>query len=140
MVTPPALRRKRMILIPLEKMTVPPRRQRWNIEKDKLNLLTESISRIGLLHPIVVRPIGEGEAVIYQLVCGQRRLEAIKALGDRTYKFHGEDVPPGHIYGTFLSDLSDKARMEAEYEENILRVDLSWQERTEAIANLDALR
>jgi ParB/RepB/Spo0J family partition protein len=128
------------MLIPLEKMTVPPRRQRWKMEKDKLNSLRDSIVRNGLLHAIIVRPIETQQGQIYQLVAGGRRLEAIKSLDGQLYKYDGAEVPVGHIAVTFLSDLSDQARMEAELEENIQRVDLTWQERTDAIANLNSLR
>ena len=41
--------------------------------------LMESIKRVGLLQPIVVSPEGV-------LICGRRRLEAVKQLGMRTLR------------------------------------------------------
>lgn len=126
-----------MHFIPLDQMTVPPRRQRQKLHKELLNDLAESIERLGLLHPIVVRPLS---ADVYQLVCGQRRLEAVRGLKERRYKCDGQVVPLAHIPVTYLSELDDVARMEAEFEENILRVDLTDIERDLAIAGLHELR
>jgi 16S rRNA G966 N2-methylase RsmD len=50
------------------------------------------------------------------------------------------EVPGGAIPANDLGDLSPAEAYEAELEENIIRVDLSWQERNEALANLHELR
>lgn len=52
----------------------------WNSRQDALNtdLLEESVSRIGLLAPIVVMDMGFGQP--YRLVCGHRRLHAVRNL------------------------------------------------------------
>lgn len=118
-------------------MTVPPRRQRTKIHKELLNDLAESIVKLGLLHPIVVRPLDND---VYQLVCGQRRLEAVRSLKERRYKCDGQEVPIAHIAVTYLSELDPISRMEAEFEENILRVDLTDIERDLAVAGLHELR
>jgi len=130
-----------MKIVPLERMTVPPRRMRQRIDTAELNRLSESIERLGLLHPIVVRPLQDQLGnPIYQLVCGERRYRAVQNLNGKPIKCHGQELPPEHIAVTFLSDLSDLARKEAEYEENILRVDLSDMEKDLAIAGLHSLR
>ena len=129
-----------MIIIPLERMTVPPRRQRRTIQAQPLNELRASILKIGLLHPIVVRPLEGTDGPIYQLVCGQRRLEAIKSITEDTFKCDGQEVPHRHIPVIYLSELDDVSRTEAELQENILRVDLTDLERNQAVASLHRLR
>lgn len=130
-----------MHFIPLDQMTVPPRRQRQRIHRELLNDLAASIEKLGLLHPIVVRPVETPESgTIYQLVCGQRRLEAVKLLREKQYKCDGQEVPLAHIAVTYLSELDPISRMEAEFEENILRVDLTDIERDLAVAGLHELR
>jgi len=52
-----------------------PRRQ---FAEDAIDSLAESISRHGLLSPILVRRINAGK---YELIAGERRLRAIKKLG-----------------------------------------------------------
>ncbi|MEU2200595.1 ParB/RepB/Spo0J family partition protein [Isoptericola sp. NPDC019482] len=52
---------------------------RYREELGDVDALAESIARVGLLQPITITPDGV-------LVCGQRRLEAIKQLGHHTTK------------------------------------------------------
>lgn len=55
---------------------------RTEFREDELNELIASIREIGVLQPIVVRPIaGSTEAPHYELVMGERRLRAAKQLG-----------------------------------------------------------
>lgn len=51
---------------------------RHEFDQDELDELMSSIREVGVLQPIVVRPSGEGR---YELVMGERRLRATKALG-----------------------------------------------------------
>ncbi|CAN5537937.1 hypothetical protein BH23ACT6_BH23ACT6_24940 [soil metagenome] len=81
-------------------------RHRTNPEED-LAPLMRSIDRLGLLQPVTITPDGD-------LICGQRRLEAVKALGWRTLRVW---VRAG------LSD--DLTRLLAEQEENALHKPLS---------------
>lgn len=57
-----------------------PKQPRTVFDTDELSELVASISEIGLLQPIVVRPLS-GEPVGYELVMGERRLRAAKAAG-----------------------------------------------------------
>lgn len=108
---------------------IPPNRQRKAFAENALQLLAASMASKGLLHPIVVRPWDDPvTGREYELVCGERRFRAAKLLG-------WERIP-----ATAIADLDPIARREAELEENILRVDLTWQERTAAIAELHRLR
>lgn len=127
-----------MKLIPFDKLFVPENRQRREFDKRKLESLSASILSKGLMHPLVVQWDGDN----YRLVAGERRSLAIRALSslDMTIQCHDTTIPPGHFPVTLLGDLPPLALREAELEENTIRVDLSWQERAAAIAELDSLR
>ncbi|HYE98555.1 MAG TPA: ParB N-terminal domain-containing protein, partial [Planctomycetota bacterium] len=70
--------------------------------------LAASIRAHGLLHPIVVRPAGRD----FEVVCGQRRLDACRALG------WGE-IP------ALVRSLDDRHAVEAALAENARRAPLS---------------
>lgn len=125
-------------LIPIPSLHVPPDRQRREFDEGKLQELVSSIQERGLLHPIVVRSLREE----FYLVAGERRLRAISQLSEfeTPFRFDGKVVPPGQIPVVTLGELSDLDAREAELEENIRRVDLSWQERVAAEAGLVLLR
>lgn len=87
------------------------------------------------MHPIVLRNDGR------TLVAGERRLRAMLHLSNegRDYTFQGEFVR-GHAPFVRLAELTHDQLVEAELHENTIRLDLSWQERAQAVANLNALR
>ena len=127
-----------MKLIHIDAVKVAPDRQRRTFDEGKLREFSEVISSQGLLHPIILRIVGDD----YYLVAGERRLRAITdlyALGGQ-FMHDGEVVRANFIPYTLLSDLDPLAAEEAELSENIHRVDLSWQERAAAHARLAALR
>jgi DNA modification methylase/ParB-like chromosome segregation protein Spo0J len=124
--------------LPLTSIRVPAGRQRTSIDDTHLAALVTSISTVGLLQPLVVRTSGPDTI----LVAGERRLRAIEniaILGGRI-RCAGEDVPEGHAPICDIGSLDPLAAFEAELEENIRRVDLTWQERTAAEARLVQLR
>jgi ParB family chromosome partitioning protein len=47
------------------------------MDEDAIAELSDSISKVGLLQPIIVRPLGEG----YQIIAGERRWRAARAAG-----------------------------------------------------------
>ena len=55
-----------------------PKQPRQVFDEDALAELVESIREVGLLQPVVVRPLDEGG---YELVMGERRLRATQAAG-----------------------------------------------------------
>lgn len=57
-----------------------PKQPRTVFDEDDLASLVESIKEVGLLQPIVVRPLS-GEGVGHELVMGERRLRASRAAG-----------------------------------------------------------
>lgn len=61
----------------IESVVPNPRQPRQVFDEDALAELVHSITTIGLLQPIVVRPVSDG----FELVAGERRLRASKAAG-----------------------------------------------------------
>ena len=59
--------------------------KRFRTDLGDLQVLADSIDRLGLLHPIVITPRGH-------LIAGQRRLEAVKLLRWRTVPVHVVDL------------------------------------------------
>ena len=123
---------------PIDRITILPSRQRREHEPDAEQELIESIRTVGLLHPIVIRT--EGDDLI--LVAGERRLRAIREIYQLggTFRHSGSEYLDGLVPYTHLGDLSPIEAEEAELEENIRRVDLSWQDRAAAEARLLAFR
>jgi len=127
-----------MKLVHLDAIHILPERQRREFKADELHQLTDSIQAHGLFHPIILRIVGEN----YVLVSGERRLRAIKdihALGGE-FRHDGEVVRQDFVPYSLLSELSELAAEEAELEENIRRVNLTWQEHAAATEKLNSLR
>ncbi len=126
--------------IHIDQIKVPENRQRSFHDMDKHQELIVSISetQAGLQNPIVCRKEGEE----YYLVSGERRLRAMRAIYalEGTFNFAGHPVPKDHAPITELHELSPIDLIEAELEENIRRVDLTWQERALATQRLLELR
>lgn len=116
------------------------KRQRRVFDEGKHVELCDSIQNpaIGLMHPVVLR-MEEGKKI---LVAGERRLRAVNdshELGVVVYHA-GQPVPLGTIPYTDLGEMDRLDAWEAELEENIRRVDLTWQERAAATQELMELR
>ena len=63
--------------IPLRCISVNPNQMRSVFDPDAIDALADSIRRYGLLSPLVVRPLADGQ---YELIAGERRLRALKQL------------------------------------------------------------
>lgn len=129
-----------MLLLPLPSIQIAKNRQRSEFDDAKTQELVASLKRpAGLMHPIVVRSLGKAG---FRLVAGERRLRAIEILRFTGGKLrhNGEDVGEDLIPVVTLGELDSIAAEEAELDENIRRVDLTWQERAAATARLSALR
>jgi ParB/RepB/Spo0J family partition protein len=92
--------------------------------------LEESIARIGVLQPIIVRQsepgLEPGSEPIFELVAGERRLKACRNLGlDVPFRLH-ENLTP--VEAEII-----------ELEENAKRRDLPWQDSVRAIARIHNL-
>lgn len=144
-----------MEFVRCDEIVIPENRIRKEFNKNELEGLCESILSKGLLHAIVLRNDGR------TLVAGERRLRAIRhiysaiaaeasVMGAPTptntkllypyIKYDALEVQLGMVPCVRLKDLNETQLMEAELEENIVRTDLTWQERTSAIAKLHKLR
>lgn len=119
-------------------LIIAPNRQRQDFEPEALTELSNSISARGLLHAPVVRetPLG------LVLVAGERRIRAMEVIwlmGDGV-RHNGSQFAPYEIPFVTLGELDPLEAEEAELDENLKRTDLTWQERSEALARLHRLR
>ncbi len=64
--------------VPIDAIAPNPRQPRTAFDEDALGELVHSIREIGLLQPIVLRPVGSGR---YELVMGERRWRAARLAG-----------------------------------------------------------
>ena len=107
--------------VPIEKI-IPNRNQpRQTFDKKEMDNLTKSIARNGILQPLTVRELEDGQ---YELIAGERRFRAAQAVSL-------ESVP---VY--ILSVEADVEMMEYALVENVQRVDLNPIEEAEAYAML----
>lgn len=68
--------------LPIEAIRPNPRQPRTVFDEDDMAELVHSISEIGVLQPIVVRPLGTSEdGVSFELIMGERRWRAAKGAG-----------------------------------------------------------
>lgn len=114
-------------------------RQRRKRTSQKLNELRESIRKVGLLHPPMVYEVGDGT---YLLVVGGGRTEVIDMLAKEGTTFYcaGMPITPGEFPCTFTHLEETIPLKEAELEENIIREDLDWRDRAEALAEIHKMR
>jgi ParB family chromosome partitioning protein len=96
-----------------------PDQPRTVIDPDAMADLVDSISKVGLLQPIVVRPFGES----YQIIAGERRWRAAKAAGL-------ERVP------VIVKGVDDVEALELALIENLLREDLNAMEEARGYRRL----
>ena len=93
--------------IPVDQIRPNPRQPRTVFDEDELAELVHSIREIGVLQPIVVRRVPEGQAedgIHYELIMGERRWRASRAAG--------KDVVPAIIKVTEEDDLLRDALLE----------------------------
>lgn len=95
--------------IPLNQIQVNPYQPRTHFDKEALQELSESIRVQGIIQPITVRKLAEGE---YQLISGERRFQASKLAGL-------EQVP------AYVRTANDQQMLEMALIENIQRENLN---------------
>ena len=100
---------KDSIEVALEKIEPNPDQPRTNFKKEELEELAESIKKNGLLQPILVRSMPDGN---YQIIAGERRWQACKLV-------NMEKVP------VRVLDVSDDEAIVLALIENIQRSDLN---------------
>ena len=93
---------------------------RGHFDEEALSQLAESIREVGVLQPVLVRPIGEGE---YELIAGERRWRAARRVGLQT-------IP------ALVRETDDAAALEQALVENIHRDGLNPLEEAAAYQQL----
>jgi len=89
-------------------------------DEEKLTELADSIRAQGVVQPVVVRPVGEGE---YELIAGERRWRAAQIAGI-------DNIP------SVVRDVSDEVSVAMALIENIQREDLNPLEEATALRRL----
>jgi ParB family transcriptional regulator, chromosome partitioning protein len=95
--------------IDVESIEVNPYQPRTDFDEDALNELSESIKLQGIIQPITVRRLSEGK---YQLISGERRLQASKRAGLKA-------IP------AYIRTANDQQMLEMALIENIQRENLN---------------
>lgn len=128
-----------MRFLNISQITVPENRQRRHFDEKRLEELREDILLRGLFHPLLCKNVTSEGAT---LVAGERRYRCLKELGasGKTIKFNGEELPLGQVPVVTLGEVSELEALEAEYSENAIRTDLTWQEQLAAKRMLHELR
>ncbi len=90
--------------------------------------LAQSFIAVGQLQPIIVKPVPDGDGDGYILLDGLHRLSAAKLNGD------------SQIGAVFNHEMDAIQQREIELEANIKRLDMKWQERELARAELHKMR
>ncbi len=106
--------------LPLDAIRPNPSQPRTVFDEDALAELVTSIREVGLLQPVVVRPVGPGQ---YELVMGERRWRASQAAGTGT-------IP------ALVRDTGDEAMLRDALLENLHRSALNPLEEAAAYAQL----
>ena len=97
-----------VVSIPIKQIATNPYQPRSNFSDEKIGELAESIKNLGIVQPITVRKVENGE---FQLIAGERRLRASKKIGLKT-------IP------SFIKNSNDEEMLEIALVENIQRKDL----------------
>jgi ParB family chromosome partitioning protein len=106
--------------VAIEDIDPHPRQPRRSFDDEALDELAASIATLGILQPLVVRPVSGGR---WQLIAGERRLRAARSIGMK-------DIP------VVVVDTDDTGALERALVENIHRADLNPLEEASALAQL----
>jgi len=106
-------------MIPLSQITPAPFQPRKTFDPEKMEELAISMESQGLLHPILVRPFNG----VFQLIAGERRFRAAKALGWKDIRAE-------------IEDMNDLKAEEKSFVENKLRDDLDGEQTEDAIYSM----
>lgn len=124
-----------MPIIDYETISIPPDRIRREFPEQEQEKLVESILSKGLLHPLVIRQDGS-------LLAGERRYRALGLIiqRDLNHRCNGKELRPGLVMVTYVSPMTRVMDLEAELEENDIRLNISWEEKAQAVARIHELR
>jgi len=107
-------------LVAISSIRLPQQQPRRYFDPEKLEQLTISVKKLGILEPLLVRLLHPGE---YELVAGERRYRAAQKAGLT-------DIP------VVVRELTDEEALQLSLIENLQREDLNPVEETEAILQL----
>lgn len=110
-------------LIAIDRIHLPQQQPRRYFDPDRMAQLALSVEEYGILEPLLVRPLANGN---YELVAGERRLRAAK-MANLT------EVPVS------VRELDDRQALQVSLLENLQREDLNPVEETEGILHLLAI-
>ncbi len=110
--------------IAIAQIQLPPSQPRRYFDPDKLVELSRSIQEVGILEPLLVRPLSEGS---YELIAGERRYRAARMVGLKA-------VP------VVIREMDDDTMRKVRLIENLQREDLNLWEETEGIVELLSVR
>ena len=96
---------------------------RHDMHQESLQDLADSIRAQGVVQPIVVRPIGQGPQVRYEIIAGERRWRAAQLAGL-------QEIP------AVIRDVPDRAAIAMSLIENIQRENLNPLEESRALQRL----
>lgn len=101
-------------MVPIEKIRANPNNPRRFFSDAELEELTVSIGRHGIVQPILVRPVADGDlgGATYEIIAGERRWRAAQ-------KARLHDVP------IIVREMEDKQALEIAIIENVQRADLN---------------
>lgn len=105
---------------PVGTIQLPSNQPRRYFDSAKMAQLVESVRSLGILEPLLVRPLGGGQ---FELVAGERRLRAAIEVGL-------ESVP------VVSKDFTDAEALQVALLENLQREDLNPVEETEGVLDL----
>ena len=95
-------------------------RVRREVTEEAVTALADSISRVGLIHPVIITRE-------YELVAGETRIRAFERLGYTAIPYQ------------FADTLDKKELLAIELEENIKRTDLPWQDQCKSLLRFHQL-
>lgn len=101
-------KQNKIIYVQTERVKPNPFQPREDFDAESLEELTQSIKEKGVIQPVLVRRVGDD----YELIAGERRLRATKALGMK-------EIP------VILKEIEDRDSLELSLIENIQRQDLN---------------
>ena len=110
--------------VSIHKIVLPQQQPRRYFEPTAMQELVESVKQLGILQPLLVRPIDGNK---YELVAGERRYRAASSLGLT-------EIP------VVIRELTDTEALQIALLENLQREDLNAIEETEGILQLLAMK
>lgn len=121
-------------------IVIPKNRQRKEFTPELVVELAGSISQFGLMNPVTVRKDDGSDTFL--LVAGERRMRALEYLWNfnEPVRCGQATFPEGVVPCVYYGELDPLVAKEMELEENIRRVDLTWQEKAAATSELLELR